>query len=220
MTCVPLLGPCTWAVCFVTVLALGGPTWAQQQPSNGDHLSAEDPEAPPLPAGAIRLVNFVRHGDQVAICAEEPGPPIDQGLRSVSRTQVWVHDGAHVRQVATAAGTCDPAWSPDGKQVAVAAPDGVWILSSDLRTTTHLVDTRRTEAPVDEFDHRTVSQPQWAPDASGLAFLVSNGGTSWVVVVDTRTGESMYTSEPETYEFSWGADSVSLRFGTRVVRLP
>ncbi len=66
MTRVPLLGPCTWAVCFVTVLALGGSTRAQQQPSNGDHLSAEDPEAPPLPAGAIRLVNFVRHGDKVA----------------------------------------------------------------------------------------------------------------------------------------------------------
>ena len=207
------------AACALALLFVA-PTMAQQAPPEGEHRAAAEPGAPPLPAGAIRLINFARHHDRVAICAEEPGPAIDQGDRSVPRTRVWVHDGTRVRQVATAPGTCDPAWSPDGRHVAVAAPDGVWILSSDLRSTTHLVDTRHTETPANEFDHRTVSQPRWAPDASGLAFVVSNGGTSWIRVVDARTGETIYTSEPETYEFSWGADSASLHFGTRVVRLP
>ena len=136
------------------------------------------------------------------------------------RTRVWVHDGVTIRQIATAPGTCDPAWSPNGELVAVAAPDGLWVLSSDLRYTTHLVDTRHTEAPANEFTHRTLSSPRWAPDASGLAFLVSSGATSWVEVVNARTGQQVYASDPETYEFAWEADSRSLRFGSRVVRLP
>ena len=210
---------CRCAVAFLVALALGVPAPAQARLPEGEQQSAEEAGAPPLPGGAIRLVNFERHRDRVAICAEEPGLAIEQGLRLVPRTRVWIHDGRRARQVATAPGTCDPAWSPDGGHVAVAAPDGIWILSSDLRTTTHLVDTRHTEAPANEFDHRTVSQPKWAPNASGLAFVVSNGGTSWVVVVDAKTGETVYTSDPDTYEFSWGDDSTSLQFGTRVVRL-
>ncbi len=100
------------------------------------------------------------------------------------------------------------------------APDGLWVLSGDLRATTHLVDARHSDEPANEFAHRTLSQPSWAPDASALAFLVSNGATSWVEVVDARTGEMLYSSDPETYQFEWEADSRSLRFGSRVVRLP
>ncbi len=193
---------------------------AAQQPPDGEHEPVEDPGPPPLPPGAIRLVNYARHAALVAVCAEEPGLPIERGGRLIPRTRVWVQRETEVRQVATAPGTCDPAWSPDGDWVAVAAPDGLWVLSSDLHVTMHLVDTRHTEAPANEFDHRTLSGPQWAPDASRLAFLVSNGGTSWVEVVDARTGEVLYNSDPETYEFAWGVDSRSLRFGSRVARLP
>lgn len=175
---------------------------------------------PALPAGAIRLVNYARHGLRVAICAEEPGPAIEHGERSHPRTRVWVHDGRTTRQVGTAPGTCDPAWSPDGNRVAVVAPDGLWVLSSDLRTTTHLVDAQHIGEPANEFALHTFSQPRWAPDASALAFLVSSGGTSWVEVVDVKTGGALYSSDPETYEFVWGPDSQSLHFGSRVVRLP
>ena len=206
------------AACLVAGLLLGGSALAQQQPADGEHLPTDDPTPPSLPAGAVRLVNFARYDNRVAICAEEPGPPVEQGVRLVPHTRVWVHDGHKLRQVATAPGTCDPAWSPNGERVAVAAPDGLWVLSSDLSATMHLVDTRHSETPANEFEHRTLSQPQWAPDASGLAFLVSTGATSWVEVVSVRTGQTIYTSEPETYEFAWGVDSRSLRFGSRVVR--
>ena len=102
----------------------------------------------------------------------------------------------------------------------MVAPDGLWVLTSDMRATTHLVGTRHMDEPANEFAHRTLSQPRWAPDASALGFLVSNGGTSWVEVADARTGAIVYSSDPETYEFAWGPDSQSLHFGSRVVRLP
>jgi hypothetical protein len=96
----------------------------------------------------------------------------------------------------------------------------LWKLSGDLRLTSHLVDSRHSEVPADEFDHRVFAAPQWAPDGSAVAVLVSNGVTGWVEVFDARTGMTLYSSEPETYEFTWESDSVSLRFGSRVIRLP
>ena len=205
---------------LVLVVVQAGVAPAASSPPERRSPQTNAQSDPALPAGAIRLVNYVRHGLRVAICAEEPGPAIEQGERSRPRTRVWVYDGRTTRQVATAPGTCDPAWAPDGNRVAVVAPDGLWVLSSDLRTTTHLVETRHIGEPANEFALHTLSQPRWAPDASALAFLVSSGGTSWVEVVNVKTGEAVYSSDPETYEFAWGPDSQSLHFGSRVVRLP
>ncbi len=208
------------AACLIGALGLAWiPAVAQQVP-DGEHEATDNPGPPPVPSGAIRLINYVRHGKLVAICAEEPGPVIDRGGRLISRTRVWVGGDSNIRQVATESGTCDPAWSPDGTRVVVAAPDGLWVFSSDLRVTVHLVDTRHAELPANEFGQRTLSKPQWAPDASSLAFLISNGSTSWVKVVNARTGELLYSSAPEIFEFTWGVDSRSLRFGSRVARLP
>jgi hypothetical protein len=201
----------------VSAAAPGG-----QQPPDGKHARpGETPVAvPELPPGAVRLVSVARHGDRYAICAEGPGLAAEQGTRLIQRTRVWVHDGIETRQVGTAAGTCDPAWSADGQRVAVVAPDGLWVLTPDLRITTHLVATRHTESPGDEATHRTLTEPEWAPDGLHIAFKVSNNATSWVEAVDAGTGQSVYQSAPETYDFAWGADSTSLRFGSREVRLP
>ena len=205
---------------LVGVALVGAEAGAQPPDANGEATADEVPGPPPVPPGALRLINFTWHKGRVAMCAEEPGPPVEQGTRLVPRTRVWVRDATATRQIATGAGTCDPTWSPDGERLAVVAPDGLWILAADLRQTSHLIDTRHAEAPANEFDDRTFTGPQWAPDASAVAVLVSNGATTWVEVFDARTGETLYSSEPETYEFAWGADSRSLRFGSRVVRLP
>lgn len=190
-----------------------------QDPDAGVEVE-DSPGPPPLPPGALRLVNFAWDNGRVAICAEEPGPPVEQGANFMARTRVWVRDATAMRQIATSAGTCDPAWSLDGSFLAVVAPDGLWKLSGDLQLTSHLVDTRHPDVPADEFDHRVFAAPQWAPDGSAVAVLVSNGATGWVEVFDARTGMTLYSSEPETYEFTWESDSVSLRFGSRVIRLP
>ena len=193
---------------------------AQSQDSGTGFSDEDSPGQPPLPPGALRLVNFAWDNGRVAICAEEPGPPVEQGARLFPRTRVWVRDATAMRQIATSAGTCDPAWSPDGQFLAIVAPDGLWKLSGDLQLTSHLVDSRHSEVPANEFDHRVFAAPQWAPDGSAVAVLVSNGATGWVEVFDARTGGTLYSSEPETYEFTWESDSVSLRFGSRVIRLP
>ena len=217
---------CARALCIIVLVSAFVNTevtgLSYQQPPDGEVVPTEDPGTPPVPPGAIRLVNFTWHKDKtrVAICAEESGLAIERAARFIPPTRVWVFDGTITRQIATDPGTCDPAWSPDGEWIAVVAPDGLWVLSADLSVTMHLVDTRHTEGPANGFDRRTLSRPLWSPDAAGLAFLVSNGGTSWVEVVDVRTGQLLYTSDPETYDFTWGADSRSLRFGSRVARFP
>ncbi len=205
---------------FVVIAMLSTATLEGQQPPEDELARASESPVPELPPGAVRVVNVARHGDRYAICAEEPTVAVEQGTRRIPRTRVWVHDGIKTRQVGTAVGTCDPAWSADGQRVAVVAPDGLWVLTPDLRVTIHLVDTRHTESPGDEAAHRTLAGPVWAPDGRHLAFKVSNDATSWVQVVDARTGHDVHTSGPETYDFSWGADSTSLQFGSRVVRLP
>ena len=211
-------------VTFVVAPALVGNAAAPERVGQPGAASRARP--PELPSGAVRLVNHARHGARVAVCAEEPGTPIEvqqeneQDERLIPRTGVWVHDGVETRKVGIPPGTCDPAWSPGGERVAVVAPNGLWVLSADLSVTIHLVDTGRSEAADVEPASRSLSSPRWAPNGSRVAFLVSSGGTSWVEAVDARTGRVLHTSDPDTHEFAWGLDSGSLHFGSRVVRLP
>ncbi len=196
------------------------PARSVQPPAHRGGLPDGSPRTPAVPPGALRVVTAAWHKGRVAICAEVPGLAIERAGRSIPPTHVWVRDGSTTRQAALGPGACDPAWSPDGGRLAVVARDGLWVLSADLRRTTHLVDLRHLDGSPNGFEHRTLSGPAWSPDASALAFVVSNDRTTWVEAVDARTGVRRYLSDLETDAFAWEADSRSLRFGSRVVRLP
>ena len=217
---VPFLVRPTVVAILLTIATAPVPTRQTDPPPQPAGHPDRMSRTPAVPPGALRVVGAAWYKGRAAICAEEPGPAVEWAGRAVSRTRVWVRDGTVTRQVALGPGACDPAWSPDGDRLALVTPGGLWVLSADLRRTTHLVDVRRPDGPSGGFEQRMLSRPQWAPDATALAFLAGNGGTTWVEVVDAQTGAHRYVSDPETYEFAWEADSRSLRFGTRVVRLP
>ena len=204
----------------ILLLIATAPVWAVQPPAHRGGHPVGSPRVPTVPSGALRVVKVAWHKGRAALCAEVPGSAVERAGRPIRPTHVWVGDGTTIRRVALGPGACDPAWSPDGDRLAVVAPDGLWVLSADLRRTTHLVDLRRLDGAPNGFERRTLSGPRWAPDGSALAFIVSNDRTTWVEVVDARTGERRYLSDLETYAFAWEADSRSLRLGSRVVRLP
>jgi hypothetical protein len=59
-------------------------------------------------------------------------------------------------------------------------------------------DHREVPGGVLVLAHRMLLSPQWVPDASRLVFFVRLGATSWVEVVDARTGLVIHTSDLET----------------------
>src|SRR5262245_60752782 len=80
-----------------------------------------------LPPGAVSLINQDRFGSKVALCAETGEPVVQQGPKKVRGTAVWAGEGANLRRVRAGQGACDPAWSPDGRRLAVTAAEGLWV---------------------------------------------------------------------------------------------
>lgn len=177
--------------------------------------------SPLLPPGTTRIVEIVREGPRIALCAELAEDPIQQGSRLITPTAVWVSDGDEPKKLDAGPAACYPTWSPDGQQLALTALDGLWIFTGDLKEGMRRVNATPPEdlgkAPATEFDYRAFSHPRWSPDAALIAVLVGNGGTSWVQVFEASTGNSVYSSPPETYSFNWGADSRSLTVGQTTV---
>jgi Tol biopolymer transport system component len=171
-----------------------------------------------LPPGALSLVNQDRFGSMVALCAETGEPAVQQGSRKVRGTAVWAGEGTNLRRVRAGLGACDPAWSPDGRRLAVTASEGLWVFPSNSPEGALRVESRLPLGSI-EFNYRAFSSPRWSPDGMLLALVVSNGGTSWVEVFEANSGRLFYTSPPENDTFSWTA-ARELKLGDVEIHLP
>jgi hypothetical protein len=173
----------------------------------------------PLPQGAVALVNEARSGRQIAICAQTGEPEVRQGARRIVPTAVWVGIATDLHKLRAGLGACDPAWSPNGRFVAVTAVDGLWVFPAASIDGTLRVESRVPMGEPNEFTYRAFSHPQWSPDGLLVAVVVTNGGTSWVEVFDVATGGLLYTSPPEQDSFIW-SNRRELKLGDIEVQLP
>lgn len=173
-----------------------------------------------LPDGAISMVNQDRFGSRVALCANTGGRAIRQGPRNIVPTAVWASDGADFHKLNAGLGACDPAWSPDGRRLAVTAADGLWIFPAESSVGSLRVEAKLPMGEPTQRAFRAFAHPKWSPDGALVALIVSNGGTSWVEVFEASSGRLFYTSPPEAYSFSWGASARDLKVGGLDVHLP
>ena len=173
-----------------------------------------------LPPGAVSLVNEDWSGSHLALCAQTGEPAIKRGARTIAQTAVWAGDASAVHKLAAGPGACDPAWSPDGKRLAVTAADGLWIFPAESAAGALVAESRVPAGQSTEFTYRAFSHPAWSPDGDLVALVVTNGGISWVEVYDALGGALFYTSPPDSSSFSWGATARDLKVGDLNVRLP
>ena len=172
----------------------------------------------PLPAGAVTVVNEDRFGAMVAVCAETGEPDIQQGAKKIRGTAVWVGDGASFQRIHAGRGACDPAWSPDGRRLAVTASDGLWVFPARSTDGALRVESRLPLGSI-EINYRSFSSPRWSPDGTLLALIVTNGATSWVEVFEASSGRLFYTSPPENDSFNW-TSARELKLGDTKIQLP
>ena len=173
-----------------------------------------------LPPGALSLVSEDRHGSLVALCADTGEPVIQQGAKQIRATGVWVGERSNLRRVQAGVGACDPAWSPDGRFLALTSAEGLWVLPAKALAASLRAEAKLPLGESMEYTYRAFSKPQWSPDGALVALLVTNGGTSRVEVFDASTGRLFYTSPPENYSFSWAGGGRELKLGSTEIRLP
>jgi gamma-glutamyltranspeptidase len=95
------------------------------------------------------------------------------------------------------AGLRDPAWSPDGKRLAVVSLDRIWTVLPDGRDPHELTRTAAIER-----------EPAWSPDGKRIAFAADRGDGFDLYVVSSHGGtpRRMTTLEGDERHPSWTPD--------------
>jgi TolB protein len=101
------------------------------------------------------------------------------------------------------AGPTDPAPSPDGTTIAIAARGWIWLLD-----TTSGVARRLTRGPAVD------SRPAWHPDGTRLAFLRDDSErlTIWSIDVATREETLLFEDDSIVLDPAWAPDGDTLYF--------
>ncbi|EED31753.1 hypothetical protein NOR53_3058 [gamma proteobacterium NOR5-3] len=86
---------------------------------------------------------------------------------------------------AFANGPTDPAPSPDGKTIALAAQGWLWLLEIETGIATRITDS----AAID-------SRPRWSPDNKHLAFVRDDGQDTAVLVLEVDSGKIAVINSP------------------------
>ena len=102
-----------------------------------------------------------------------------------------------------AAGPTDPAPSPDGKSIAIAARGWIWLLDPATG-----VARRVTSGPALD------SRPAWHPDGNRLAFLRDDSARLTIWSIDLATGEETLLFEDDSIVLdpAWAPDGDTLYF--------
>ena len=85
-------------------------------------------------------------------------------------------------------GVQEPAWSPDGKRIAVSYLDRLWTMTPDGKQARAVVQDLKTSGPQGVSASLIEREPAWSPDGSRLAFAADKGNGFDVFVVPIRNG--------------------------------
>ena len=105
-------------------------------------------------------------------------------------------------------GVQEPAWSPDGKRIAVSYLDRIWTMTADGKQARAITQDAKTPGPQDLIER----EPAWSPDGDRIAFAADrgNGFDIFVVAIKSGGGSSTpvaVTSSPGDERWpSWTAD--------------
>ena len=82
-------------------------------------------------------------------------------------------------------GVQEPAWSPDGKRIAVSYLDRIWTMTPDGKQAQAVRLTTQPQAQ----DASTIErEPAWSPDGNRLAFAADRGEGFDIFVVAMKNG--------------------------------
>ena len=87
-------------------------------------------------------------------------------------------------------GVQEPAWSPDGKRVAVSYLDRIWTMTPDGKQAKAIVSSLSTVAPGAKADESSAieREPAWSPDGNRLAYAADRGEGFDIFVVTLKNG--------------------------------
>jgi gamma-glutamyltranspeptidase/glutathione hydrolase len=85
-------------------------------------------------------------------------------------------------------GVQEPAWSPDGKRIAVSYLDRIWTMTPDGKQVRAITQDPKTPGPQDRSEAIIEREPAWSADGNRLAYAADRGDGFDIFVVAMKNG--------------------------------